>query len=189
MSVSATSIANLALQALGESSPITDIKAANTRSQQCNRVYEPERRALLRAHPWSFARSRKTLAPETEAPAFGYTKQYALPPDCLRFLGGPDLTDDDFEIEGKNVLASEGDALQIWYTKDIDDPNLFDPLFVNALSLAMAVKLAEPVTGSSTKFEQVNGLFMDAVRIAKRTSAIELPAREFQQDSWLDARI
>lgn len=189
MSVNATSIANLALQALGESSPITDINAANTRSQQCKRVYEPERRALLRSHPWSFARSRTTLTPETEAPAFGYTKRYALPPDCLRFLGGPDLSHDSFEIEGKDILASEGDALQIWYIRDITDPNLFDPLFVDALSLSMAMKLAEPVTGSSTKFNQVEKLFMNALRQAKRTSAIELPARNFQEDSWLIARI
>jgi hypothetical protein len=189
LSVNATSIANLALQALGESSPITDINTANTRSQQCKRVYEPERRALLRSHPWSFARARTTLTPETEAPAFGYTKQYALPAECLRFLGGPSLTYDQFEIEGKNILTDEGDALQIWYTKDIEDPNQFDPLFVNALALIMAMRLAEPVTGSSTKFDQVERQYMDAIRLAKRTSAIELPAREFQQDSWLDARI
>lgn len=125
-------------------------------ARACKNFYEPIRDALLRAHPWNFARRRASLSRLATTPAFGYAYEYQLPTDCLRVLEfneedvvGVDRPD-AYEIEGRKLLTDAGQA-NIVYIARISDTNQFDSLFVTALSLQMAAELAMPITQSAEK--------------------------------------
>ena len=57
----AVSICNLALQRVGAKT-ISALSEDSTAGRACNRVYTQARDSELRAHPWAFARERKTCA-------------------------------------------------------------------------------------------------------------------------------
>lgn len=145
-------ICNRALSKLGQRH-ITALGRANDPiSVQCALLYHPARRETLSACRWSFAVKAETLSPlpviecrEVLPPPF--TIQYALPTRCLRVLDVPLRR---WSLSGRRLLAdsSPGGPLTITYIDDLENSELFDPLFTDALVCRLAEKLALPVTGS-----------------------------------------
>lgn len=146
------SICSNALRRLGDD-PITSLTDDTERARLCNSFYQDARDACLRSHPWNFAITRASLAKLSDAPAYGFNYQYALPtnPYCLRVLE-MEYKDYIFKVEnvathGRVLLTDEGTA-NILYIARITDTNLFDPMFVDVLTAKLAVDLAYPVTNS-----------------------------------------
>ena len=84
---STVDIANFALNIIGASN-ISSLDENSKPARLVNQRYEGVRDAVFRSHPWNCLIRRTELAQEVDTPAFGYSKQYALPTDpfCLRVL-------------------------------------------------------------------------------------------------------
>lgn len=193
-------VCNRALQKLG-AKRIVSLTEDSPNARDCNAVYSTLRRSELRKNVWNFARKRATLAPDATAPAFGFSQQFTLPADFLRLtqnnkgdvagtgrrtsFGQPTV---DYQIEGKKLLTNEGTVVRLLYVADISDPNLFDPLFVEALASKIAEELAEKITQSNTKRQLATQAYKDAVAEAKRANAIENQPVIPAEDTWVSER-
>ena len=84
---SVVDICNEAMDLLGAAT-ITSLTENSKEARLCNRRFETVRDHVLRAHPWNCAITRKELAKDSDAPAFGFNHQFTLPTDpfCLRVL-------------------------------------------------------------------------------------------------------
>lgn len=116
-SLAATDICNAALIKLG-ASPITGLGTDTTTSGQvCNAIYNIARDALLRSHPWNFARVWVDLALLSTVPlalSFApnpdyqtdiiYTGAYQLPSDCVRVYRAAPYTS-KFRIVGNQLYT------------------------------------------------------------------------------------
>lgn len=167
MSESPTSICNMALGRLGANRIDSYDDASNTQVEaiQCRLHYVQARDALIRSHHWRFARGRATLSASATAPGFEYDYAYDLPADFLAmrppYEGMPGNEDIHYTYapEGKQILSNET-TMKIRYIKRVTDPNEFDPLFIEVLVLALAVKLSMPLSGAGSAGESIRmGLY------------------------------
>jgi hypothetical protein len=155
-------IANMALSRLGTRATIADFAEDSTEARVVRTWYAATRDALLGAHAWNFARVRRALSLSGIAPA-GWRFSYALPSECLRFLGidasrGRDgreqggATSIPFELAsdgtGRFVLCDATGAIGL-YTQRVTDPGRLDAAFVAALVDQLAARMAYPITQKS----------------------------------------
>lgn len=180
---SETGIANRALQRLGAARITALDDTSTTNSRACNVAYEPLRDALLRAHPWSFAIARASLAADSTAPAFGPAYQYAWPTTAMRILLPKDHTL-DWIVEGRFILSDWTAPLEVRYISKVEDPNTMDPLFREALSCWMAFEMCEELTQSNTKKAALREDLNTILAEARRTNAIEKIATDSPDGSW-----
>lgn len=185
MSMSEVKICNLALRKLG-ARLIESLKDSSQEAVTCNLLYEQVRDTVLREHPWNFAAARVRLAKLAEVPAFGYSFQYQLPPDCLhlRQLMDPQ---DEFVVEGDRILTNR-DAAHAVYTRRITNPVLFDPSFVMALAARLAAEIADDITGSNTRVKEMWTLYLNALQAARLADSSEGREDIRQDEPWLEAR-
>jgi hypothetical protein len=196
---SVTGIANRALQLLGAGS-ILNLTDNTPEARECTRAYDACRRAELRKHVWNFAIARAALAPDALAPAFGYTYQFSLPVDCVRVLLPADAGL-DWKMEGRKLLTNDAASpygtattssetvLNLAYITDVTDPTVFDPLFCEALSAAMAAAMCERLTQSNQKEAAARAAYKDAMDEAKHADALENLPAEAPDDGWWLARV
>ena len=180
-------ICNRALIAIGED-PITSLSDNRKAAILCSQLYDPERQATLRAHPWNCARQRVQLDADTAAPAFGFSAQYTLPADFIRMSDMPENTGAKWMIEGGKLLTDEGAPLSIVYIKDLTDATVFDPLMVKALVLSLAVELCQPLKQSSELQDRLGARLEATLRIARLSGAQENAPVEWDTDIWLRER-
>lgn len=163
----------------------------STEARVCRLHYAPTRDEILRAHRWNFAIKVEELVAVSERPAHGWEFKFALPTDCLRVLemnrweAGRRMG--TWEIEGR-YLMTDAETAWIKYIQRIVDCNLFDALFVEALSTKLAAKICMPINGSGpmagtllTEYEKVTG------SRARRTDAFE--QRSDRQPEWTQSEL
>lgn len=183
-------ICNRALQLLG-ATRIAALTEDNVNARACNVAYEPVRDAELRKHPWRFAIKRVRLAASVTAPAFGRTTAFPLPSDCLRVIPtDPEqqVATLDWQIENGNILTDDTAPLNIRYVAKITDPNVFDPLFRESLSAALAVSLCEELTNSNLKLEAAKDTYEKIMLEARRANAFERTAAVSPDSDWFTIR-
>lgn len=192
-------ICNRALQKIG-AKRITSLTQDTPNARECNAAYYILRDAELSEHPWSFARTRARLAADATSPAFGYANQFSLPADFLSlsmpveapwFEGTGTTTGPyrkDWQIEGDKLLTNDSAPLDITYTRKVTDTGIFHPLFVEALACRIAMELNEKINQSNTKLNNASGLYELSIRKAKKVNAIDRPAQQSPEDSWVTAR-
>ena len=177
MAASSTDICNLALGHLGEA-PIVNLGDDDVAARACSLHYADTLDEILRSHRWNFAIKRDTLSSLTPAPAFGWTYRYQLPEECLRVVefNGSDAGDwlsSTYVIEGRELLTNASSA-QVIYVQRITDVSLFDPLFVKALAVKLAIVLSESMRGSTGKTTELLELYQSLVApLARRIDANE----------------
>lgn len=176
-------ICNGALRRLGQQ-PITALDDPIEAARVAKERYPIIRDALLQAHPWNFALKRAALAADL-APAADGRRAYALPADCLalhRVEAGR------WAVEGRRVLADANPPLPILYGARIEDPALYPPLFVEALSSRLAADLAEPLTQSGAAAEARLREHRMILADARTRDAQESGLTAFDQGAWAAAR-
>lgn len=178
-------IVNMALAMLGDS-PITSLTDATDRAALANTLYDPIRRAVLRAFPWHFAKKRVELSKETATPAFGWTNQFVMPADCLRILE-PSDTNLKYAVEGRKILANES-SFKIVYIKDEQDPVQFDSLFIDAFATRLASALATSIPKDRALAAQLYQLSILKLREARVVNYMEEPLRTVNTDTLTDVR-
>jgi hypothetical protein len=181
-----TSICNLALGRIGDER-IMSLNDASQSARYCKLFYSQTRDEVLRSHAWNFATARTTLTALADPPAFGWDLQYQLPNDFLRLcqLNSWDAWEplDLFELEGDKLLTNESKA-EIKYIYRITDVSIFDTIFIEALSLKLASKIARPLTGSQSLGD---GALQEYARVtgplARKIDAME--GRPKTKDLWV----
>jgi hypothetical protein len=183
--LSELNIKNLALAKVGDyyiNSTSEESKAA----REVNRVYEPSRDFLLRSFNWSFAITRIELAQLGTDPDFEYDYQYQLPSDYLKMVKLYSTTS-NYSIEGQKILTSD-DELYLKYVSRVEDPTFFDPIFLEALVLKMAIDLAIPLANNRTLKETLMVEYQAVIRQARMVDAFEDDEDETPEDTdWQNA--
>lgn len=172
---SVVSICNLALSNVGKEN-INSLTDAGAEARACNQFYEHVRDTLLQGYPWRFAGrtvSMAELATNDRLGQWGYA--YARPSDCLKVRWvRPLYSEDDpaltrqeelsipYEVEAGSIYCNLSPAF-LRYTSRITDPSQFSPMFIEALSWQLAVRLAMPLT----RDPKVRG---DAFQVANLTT-------------------
>jgi hypothetical protein len=175
-------IINAALVSLGVEA-VQDLNATS-QSKSAAAFWSIALYSTLRAHNWNFAVNRATLAASITVPAFGYSTRYPLPSDWIRTIS----TDvDDYKQEGGAILCNET-AISLRYVAKIDDPARFDALFVDALTLHLAAKLAYPLTQSTSQQDLCWSAYKEILKLARSVDAQEEPADEFEESRLISVR-
>jgi|TARA_X000001388_G_scaffold813_1_gene1064 hypothetical protein len=167
---SVVDICNGALNQLGAST-ILSLTEDSKNARLCNARYTQVRDAVFRSHPWNCLQKRVQLAADSDAPAWGFTKQYTLPADCLRVLTILDY-DADYKIEGRKILT-DNSTMKILYVSRIEDPNEYDELLRETLSAALAADIAYAVTSSNPTASNMYNLFQDKLKDARFVDSTE----------------
>ena len=188
-----TEIVNQALLDLG-ADRISDLDDASDRATACRTIYGLTRDALLEEHPWNFAIRRQALTALSDAATaaalpYGFSSAHQLPADpyCLRVL---DTTLDEtweeplwawwgtrastplWQIEGR-VLISNDAAVSARYIARIENPGTWSTVFVRALWMQLAARLAGPLRQSATEVELREKLAARALARAKTLDSME----------------
>jgi hypothetical protein len=151
MAVSRTDIANAALGRVG-AKPIMDLDDPDSLTARiCKLVFDPTIEEVGRSAEWNCLKDRADLAQLSETPAFGWAYQYQLPTGCLKLVklnGTASDADpsDEYEIEGKKILT-DAETAKIQYIKFTTDTNQYDSLFIDAVVVLLAAKIAIPIRG------------------------------------------
>lgn len=111
MAYTKLSISNASLLELGRA----QIAAMDEQSEEASiaaAVFDGLLDEEIARYPWSFATARATLTATGTAPAFGWSYQFLLPPDCLRVI--EEVNGEAYKIEGRRILADSA-SLEIRY--------------------------------------------------------------------------
>lgn len=147
-------IANMALSRIGEGE-MADYNENSAAGIVVRRHYDHVRDSLLRMGAWNFAMTRASLDAEEDAPAFGYSYQYALPADLLLLVtcNGIEANLDvqsPYRIEGGFLLTDEATAHITYITNTVTEAD-FDSLFVTCFVVKLAATIALDISESPAK--------------------------------------
>lgn len=200
--------ANRALDKIGEQ-PLIDLNDNSKAGRTVKRMYDIVRDAELRTRRWSFSIKRTLLSPDVAVPAYGYGAQFSLPEDFLRLLSiytfdfGPNQSDylssntQTYVIEGRKILYGRPipsgppitEPMPLRYIARIPDTTLWDPSFGEAFACRLAAELCEPLTQSADKRRLAWQEYQQAVALAVRANAVELPPDSISDDTWVFGRL
>ncbi len=115
-------------------------------------------------------------------PPFGWSYQYDLPSNCLRVLEVNDSEDGDnrspWIVEGRKLLTNDDECRLVYIFRE-DDVTKWDALFIDAMALALAVKLTEVIRGATSKTEQLAAQYERITApLARRVDANEARRRK-----------
>lgn len=191
-------ICNVALGRVGVTAYINSLTEDTAEARACKVSYPQARDALLEACPWPWATSRARLArlapSSADGSRQGFAHVYAVPSECLKPLriypGQRNLRADQqipFRIEHRasgRILLTDHAEPELEYTAAITDPNLFPPLFREALAwrlardLAMALAVHERIGARAEQMAQ-QSLFDAAASAASQHQPDPEPESEF----------
>lgn len=171
-------IFNLALDALKQAE-MNDPDVESSVGRKVRRQYAQARDALLQAHNWSFARKVQALSAAADPVAvLGWTYAYSKPTD---FIAARRVLSDEFwpvnyllptmqDHRVTDVIYSNYTPVWLEYTYR---PHVtkFPPMFVDALWLALASRLAVALTGDEGRRDRLVGLARSAFTSAATSDA------------------
>ena len=149
MALTKTNICNQALGRIG-SPHVMDINDTDSKSARvCNETFELAVREVARAGDFNCLKKRLELARLTLAPAFEWAYQFQLPAGFISLveLNGIKVTGllgDEWEIEADKLLT-DADVARVRYIGYDEATHQWDPLFVNAVVVLLASKIALPI--------------------------------------------
>lgn len=137
-------IFNRAIEEAG-GKPILDVDEDTPNARRCRRAWPMVREEVLQEFAWNSVTTRIVLNPLETAPAFGYSRAYAKPPECLRVVSVNDfeLEDERWIVEGDSILTDLGPTISVRYTRDeTTDFSKFAGLLGSALALRLALAIS-----------------------------------------------
>lgn len=152
-------ICSTALAHIGKP-PIQLLTEDSTEAKLCNAFYARALQSLLVEHAWRFAMKSVALALLEEDGPDGWTYRYAYPSDCLRAIevytsvDVPSAPTIPWTVELSSTdlrtILSNDTGLNLRYTSNVTDTNLFSPKFRETLEYKLANMLAMPLTGDES---------------------------------------
>lgn len=165
--------------------------SSNKRAKLCASQYEKVKKRLLRSHPWRFAVKRATLTDNGNTPEFGYTFEFDLPADFLKFHHPGDVDDayvltEDVTVENNKILAFD-DEIKIMYIANVDE-DVFDDSFAEALAYDLAMEICYALVQSAEYKTQLRDEHREALRVARSMNAQNGRPQSLQANDWLNVR-
>lgn len=189
-------IANLAASMIGEDdqmrSPDDDTHIGRT----VRAVFTAMRRATIRDHSWNFAMRRKALAAQAPgdlddgAVPWPWAYSCPMPAESLRLIEVMNASSKgDWQYEGGSILTNVAPPLYVRYLIDVEEPALWDELFVQAFAARLAYQIGPRIAGSS--YDKTAGwrLYQSQLSTAKGRDALENPPVELELTDWELARL
>lgn len=172
-------ICNKALDKFGGET-IFSLQGNEPSEKACKRNYFSIRDEVLSAHRWNFATGRRTLSRSGRSPELGYEFAYVLPSDFLetRTVNGykPGDRREKFAVEtdakGVPVLVTDSEKVNLVYSKRVENPQVFHPLFADAVASKLAAALAPVLSTSRNLRREFIEEYRLVVREAKFRDAI-----------------
>ena len=186
MSQTDVNICNISLLSVN-SELITSLDDDNDSAKACKILFPFTRDTVLRAHPWNFALKRVEIAEETTAPLYEFEHSYVRLPDDLRVLQVNDRKI-KFKVEGRKIITDEVSPIKIKYIGQITDPNQFDELYTESLSLLLGSKLAVTLNQNDTLSKSLQDQYLVSLSKARSVSGQEGTQDGFEDRTLLDAR-
>jgi len=211
-SVSEVQLCNLALSRLG-CPGIQSLSEASRQARACSLHYPVARDAVLRDHPWTFARKEQTLALVSDETVSGWDYVYQYPTDCLNAIrihdetasADPDSYYDDtqatyssskkieFEVvasedlDARRIVSNQENAILV-YTAAVTNPVVFDSLFSQALVLQLASAMAVALKRSQSLAKNLYQEYLVVLGVAKASNANEGHRHEISDSAFVKAR-
>lgn len=196
MATSDVAIANLALQKLGSPKRLESLTQDHPNARSLNACYTLIRDAELRRYDWGFATRRASIAADSSQTEWGDWDRYSLPNDFIRLIRDDESglavdwrIEAGSEDEGTFIISADASPLEIRYIARVTDPNSFDSLFIEAFASKLAHQTCKEITGSTNQQAMCKQDYDFAIAEAKKYGAIEKPAQDFPEDSWITARL
>jgi len=193
-----TTVANLALQKLGDDDQLTNVDTDPGHAARTIRVaFDFARRSTLRRGKFNFSLRRAELAaqaasdPSYQSP-FPYSSRFPLPAGCLRIvevLDGNGCQVTDRKSEGGAILANSAGPIFLQFVVDVSEPALWDDMFVGAFAAFLAFQVCERITGDRGKKSDCFADFRKAIKDAAGVDAKEDPPTESDESDWVTARL
>lgn len=139
-------MANIALTRINKQ-VLQTLDDSSTSAMLCNQLIPSSVKMVLNQNDWHSARKRALIAPQLDAPAFGYSHQFAMPSDFVRLVKVE--SELPWEKEGEMILSDE-EALAIIYIAYPNTPDTLDPLIVDTITTLLAAQLSVSLTSDST---------------------------------------
>ena len=195
-----TEVINRALVKIGANT-IASPDEASEQARKALLVFETVAQNELRRQAWSFAKKRANLAPlAVSTGGDDFSTSFNLPSHCLRlvslngnwvFTSIREITSDpvpSYAIEGRTLQTNDTTA-KIVYVADVSgDVSLWDATFVEAMACRLATEIVQSITKNMSLKQSLKQDYVEALKEAKRTNAIELPPQTLPDDSWVLAR-
>lgn len=182
-------IFNQSLSLLGSSAKVVDLDENTPQANVLRLHYDRLKNSLLRSHPWNFAISRAVLDRLEDAPAFGWKYQFTLPADYIAMAG----CRQKYAIEG-GVLLSNAATVRAVYVRKMDedgDEELFDSIFVDALTAQLASAAAMDLTHSQDARDSLAAIAESKLSHArfKDSNEGESSSPEFEDEEEIDVDV
>ena len=191
-----TDICNLALSHLGVGT-IRDVHEETETARACKLYYDATRRMLLREYPWGFARRVERLAKMPDKQFPGHKNVYMYPELCLyiyRLTDGTPTPDErpQFEVfnldNSTKVIATDIDDAWADYVYDVTDPDVWDAVFLEAMTRKLAADLCMRLVGNQGLFEPQFHLYRAALDMAMTQVAKERQRDPQPLNRYINAR-
>lgn len=188
-----TQICNLALSEIGAKLISNYEEDSTEEARACRLHFAQTRDALLRRHQWNFAQTRADLSQITGTPVSDWDSAWQLPADCVRVISlpsdSPYKPHQEFAVEGRSILVRDLDAVTLLYVSNAVPVTSWDPLFIDALSLSLAVKLAKCIAHDAAMSQAAAGsLSQLALPAAFTADARETQSNENHGPAWRRAK-
>lgn len=201
---SKVALCNLALSYLGTKATIAAMDENSTEASVCSTHFDAVRDSLLAEFDWNFARRVEVMALRSETAPAGWSYVYSRPNKCARFRGiwiapfstGSQLPPVPWEAgsitDGVNdvaaIFTNQGTA-SCWYTRVIENTELFSVGFQLALTWRLAEAIALPITNKDSLREMTIKLGTFKAELGKVMDANEGIANVTERDSeFISAR-
>ncbi len=174
-----TNIANLALNHIGEPPIMKLIDRDNATARIVLVVFDAAIRELGRDHAWNCLEADADIPRITQPPLFGFQFRYLLPTDFIRLLtlngipvnqlsGSSTLARKNLYKLKKRDLHTDAEVALISYVSFETDTTIYDAMFVEALSVLIASKIAIQIRQDEQLalrlFQQYKGVLLPAAR-------------------------
>lgn len=195
-------ISNLALQKIGADDQLVDPDDDSDAARSIKVVWDEVRKRCLRggkhAPKWNFAKTYAELGALAASQAtvpYGWSSLYKLPAKFVRMIEiiDPSIAIDDYQIIGIDaigdcVLTRTTGPLRLWYIRDVEEPALWDDLFVDTFAARLAYQVCDRVTGDRGRKKDCDEEFRANLIDAAGVDAMENPPVETEESDWVLAR-
>lgn len=189
-----TDICKMALDLLNENPALNNIQSDGTpNAEWFRRNFAITRDALLRRATWTFALKRASLAADTVDYASEWDYSYTIPADAIRVLpltydGKYEGTEILHQIDGGRIMTSHGGPRPIMYVSRHVNYENWPADLIEALSAALALKMAHWMTGKAGMAQMMEKKYQDALQSAWLTNALEGTPERASANAYVDAR-
>lgn len=196
-------ICNVGLSAYLGEPRITSLADTSRAAIECNLHYDPTRRMLLERNWWHFATGRQTLAQVTNDRAQEWLFKYSRPTPsiAIRWINDPfvarmrlnaHLSPDTERETTVDAIYSDTPSAVCEFTRDINDPTVYPQSFREALSAALAARIAMPLTQDVRRAREARDVAQEMLSIAIAEDFRNQPPQEqglphYLQDRGVDA--